>query len=86
MDASFVINVYNKLRRCPKKIRNPHGDLRGQLVTLLDKQVSLTKVKSHITHEEHLLVEKAGHGLPINVLTNLLALMLLLLRPLRWKV
>ena len=53
MDASFVINVYNKLRRCPKKIRNPHGDLRGQLVTLLDKQVSLTKVKSHITHEEH---------------------------------
>ena len=53
VDASFVINVYNKLRRCPKKIRNPHGDLRGQLVTLLDKQVSLTKVKSHITHEEH---------------------------------
>ncbi|CAL1138884.1 unnamed protein product [Cladocopium goreaui] len=38
VDASFVINLYNKLRRCPKKIRNPHGDLRGQLVTLLDKQ------------------------------------------------
>ena len=60
MDASFVINVYNKLRRCPKKIRNPHGDLRGQLVTLLDKQVSLTKVKSHITHEEHVSLGRVG--------------------------
>eukprot|EP00438_Fugacium_kawagutii_P020690 Skav232339 [mRNA] locus=scaffold1704:401439:402953:+ [translate_table: standard] len=53
VDASFVINVYHKLRRSPKKIRNPHGDLRGQLATLLDKQVCLNKVKSHITHEEH---------------------------------
>ena len=33
-----------------------------------------------------LLVEKAGHGMPIYALTNLLAWMLLLLRPLRWKV
>lgn len=45
--------MYNKLRRCPKKIRNPHGDLRGQVVSLLDKQVCLNKVKSHITYEEH---------------------------------
>ena len=53
VDASFVVNVFTQVRRCLKKIRNPHGDLKGQLATLLDKQVRLTKVKSHIPLDEH---------------------------------
>ena len=48
----LVIHVYNKLRHCPEKIRNPHGDLRGQVVSLLGKQVCLNKVTSHIMCED----------------------------------
>ena len=53
VDASFVINVYNKLLRQSTKIHNPHSDLRGQVVEHLAKRVRLTKVKSHLTLDEH---------------------------------
>ena len=54
VDASFVVHVYNKLKRCRNRIQNPHGDLKVCLVDQLGKKVCLTKVKSHLTLEEHL--------------------------------
>ena len=54
VDASFVVNVYTKLKRCRNRILNPHGDLKVRLVDQIEKKVRLTKVKSHLTLEEHL--------------------------------
>ena len=54
VDASFVVNVYTKLKRCRNRILNPHGDLKVRIVDQIEKKVRLTKVKSHLTLEEHL--------------------------------
>jgi hypothetical protein len=54
VDASFVVNVYTKLKRCRNRILNPHGDLKVRLIDQIEKKVRLTKVKSHLTLEEHL--------------------------------
>ena len=73
-------------KKAPKPAWGPQGTCHP------DKQVCLSKVKSHVTHEEHvimfLLVENAGLGMPINLPMNLLAWVLVLLRPflLKWMI
>ena len=46
VDASFVVNVYDKLKSCRKRSQNLHGDLK-------EKKAPLTTVESHLTLEEH---------------------------------
>ena len=54
VDAPLAVNVFQALKPKPTKIRDPHGDLRASIAELIYKKVSMTKVKSHLTLDDHL--------------------------------